>query len=458
MVKSKGQSVNIELEIGINSKKSKRKSSISGNRTKRSKNSVQEDFEELENVRNASIEFNPHSSDPPQSNPTGAFDGSSNSRGFTGDGENKQACCNLNEVVMNRIAKIESKQSEIEAKQAEILSFQQDLKSQLNDLSGNVQNMIADFLNQMDKKFHFDTEDVVLNRQIVLYSPILETQDEFEKNDFNNYTEFETEMDKKFHFDTEEVVLNRQIVLYSPILETRDEFEKNDFNNYTEFETEVQVEDNDGSQLKDFEVQSQVQNDRKGKGKSVFCDKTENESVHHGATEFEKIEQDDDIIQIDDITPSAPRRRTRKTAAVYRSPYISEFVSSGKSKAVIREIRSCTSALRDEINAIDVNDIVDFEEWFNMGLCKNNKKKKFNDNNKMISPPFSFGILEVVDKKWFYDLRTPEECLTDTRFEYLRKAEINNSFQNPKSKMQQQQHNIIKCIALVPLETYRAGS
>ncbi|KAL2508988.1 hypothetical protein Fot_32635 [Forsythia ovata] len=335
MVKSKGQSVNIELEIGINSKKSKMKSSISGNRTKRSKNSVQEDFEELENVRNA--------------------------------------CCNLNEVVMNRIAKIESKQSEIEAKQAEILSFQQDLKSQLNDLSGNVQNMIADFLNQMDKKFHFDTEEVVLNRQIVLYSPILETQDEFEKNDFNNYTEFETE---------------------------------------------VQVEDNDGSQLKDFEVQSQVQNDRKGKGKSVFCDKTENESVHHGATEFEKIEQDDDIIQIDDITPSAPRRRTRKTAAVYRSPYISEFVSSGKSKAVIREIRSCTSALRDEINAIDVNDIVDFEEWFNMGLCKNNKKKKFNDNNKMISPPFSFGILEVVDKKWFYDLRTPEECLTDTARSY----------------------------------------
>ncbi|KAL2558195.1 hypothetical protein Fot_02934 [Forsythia ovata] len=226
-----------------------------------------------------------------------------------------------------------------------------------------------------------------------------------------------------------------------------DEFEKNDFNNYTEFETDVQDEDNDGSQLKDFEVESQVRLSiiGKEKGKQVFCDKTKNESVHHGATEFEvegpkknliddavvsqkmcnminfspsfdlgidldttasdielydieftdhdlkmidktiymrnmstskmaeKIEQDDDIIQTDDITPSAPRRRTRKTAAVYRFPYISEFVSSGKSKAVIREIRSCTSALRDEINAVDVNDIVDFEEWFNMGLCKNNK-------------------------------------------------------------------------------------
>ncbi|KAL2510028.1 Ulp1 protease family [Forsythia ovata] len=345
MVNSKGQSVNIELEIGINSKKSKRKSSISGNRTKRSKNSIQEDFEELENVRNdGKFISNPDKRLPGKVLVSYSYDVIYDIRGKLND-----ACCNLNEVVMNRIAKIESKQSEIEAKQAEILSFQQDLKSQLNDLSGNVQIMIADFLNQMAKKFYFDTEEVVLNRQIVLYSPILETH--------------------------------------------------------------VQVEDNNGSQLKDFEVQSQVQNDRKGKGKSLFCDKTENESVHHGATEFE---QDDDIIQIDDFTPSAPRRRTRKTAAVYRSPYISEFVSSGKSKAVIREIRICTSALRDEINAIDVNDIVNFEEWFNMELCKNNKKKKFNDNNKMISPPFSFGILEVVDKKWFYDLRTPEECLTDT--------------------------------------------
>ncbi|KAL2552921.1 Uncharacterized protein Fot_06540 [Forsythia ovata] len=314
------------LEVGINSKKLKRKTSTSGNRTKRSKNSVQEDFEKLENVRNASIEFNAHSADPPQSNPTGAFDGASNSRSFTGDGKNKQ-----------------------------------DLKSQLNDLSGNVQNMIADFLNQIGKKFHSNTEDVVLNRQI------------------------------------------------------------------------VQVEDNDGSQLKDFEVESQVQYDRKGKGKAVVCDKTKNESVYHGAIEFEvegpkknlideavvsqkmynminfspsfdlgidldttafdielydmeftdhdlkmidetiymrnmstskmaeKIEQDD-IIQIDDITPSVARRRTRKTAAVYRSSYISEFVSSGKSKAVIREIKSCTSTLRGEINDVDVNDIVDFEE------------------------------------------------------------------------------------------------
>ncbi|KAL2559642.1 hypothetical protein Fot_04381 [Forsythia ovata] len=152
---------------------------------------------------------------------------------------------------MNRIAKIELKQSEIEAKQAEILSFQRDLKSQLHDLSRNVQSMIADFLNQMEKKFNANTE-------------------------------------------------------------------------------EVQVEDNVGFQLKDLEVESQV---------------------------F------DDVIQIDDIIPSAPRKRIREIAAV----------SSGKSKAIIREIRSSTYALSDEINVVDVNDIVDFEEWFNVRLCKNNK-------------------------------------------------------------------------------------
>ncbi|KAL2549730.1 Uncharacterized protein Fot_11260 [Forsythia ovata] len=145
-------------------------------------------------------------------------------------------------------------------------------------------------------------------------------------------------MDKKFHSNTEE-----------------DEFENNDFNNYNEFETDVQVEDNDGSQLKDFEVESQY-DDRKGKGKAVVCDKTNNESVHHGASEFECTKEKD-----------------KKIAAVYKYPNISDFLSSGKSKDVIQEIVSGTSALSDEINAVDVNDIVDFEEWFNMRLCKNNK-------------------------------------------------------------------------------------
>ncbi|KAL2500803.1 Uncharacterized protein Fot_34651 [Forsythia ovata] len=213
MVKSKSQSVNIELEICINSKRLKRKTSTSGNRTKKSKNSVEEDFEERETVRNTSmrymllgylkragIKFNANSADP-QSNSTGAFDGTGISRNFTGMGKRN---------------------------------------SQLNNLSGNVQSMIPDFLNQIDKKFNSNTEEVVLDRQIVLYSPILETEDESENNDVNNYTKFEKE---------------------------------------------VQVEDNDGSHLQDFEVESQY--DRKGK--TVVCNKTNNESIHHNAIEFEVV-------------------------------------------------------------------------------------------------------------------------------------------------------------------------
>ncbi|KAL2501344.1 Uncharacterized protein Fot_35192 [Forsythia ovata] len=304
MVKSKGQYVNIEFEIGINSKSSKRKTSTSGR---------------------WGIISNPDKRLPGKVLVSYSYDVIYDIREKLNDG-----CCNLNQLT-DRIAKLELKQSEILAKQAEILSFQRDLKNQLNNLSGNVQSTIADFLNQMDKKFHYNIEEVVLNRQIVLYFPILETEDKFENNDFNNYNEFETEVQ----------------------VEGNDGSQLKDL----KVESQVQVEDNDGSQLKDFEVEIQIQYDREGKEKAVVCDKTNTESVHHGATEFEKIEENDDIIQIDDITPSVPRRsRTRKTAAV---------------------------------------------------------KKKYNDNNKILNPPFSFGILEVADKRWFYDLRTPGEFLTD---------------------------------------------
>ncbi|KAL2558865.1 Uncharacterized protein Fot_03604 [Forsythia ovata] len=85
---------------------------------------------------------------------------------------------------------------------------------------------------------------------------------------------------------------------------------------------------------------------------------------------------------------------------------------------------SGTSALRYEINAVDVNDIVDFEKWFNIGFCKNNKKKKYNDNNKILNPTFNFGILEVADKTWFYDLRTPEQCLINTYAKYFAQQKL----------------------------------
>ncbi|KAL2508770.1 hypothetical protein Fot_32417 [Forsythia ovata] len=64
-----------------------------------------------------------------------------------------------------------------------------------------------------------------------------------------------------------------------------------------------------------------------------------------------------------------PRKRLRKAAAVFKSPYTSNFGSSAK----IREIRTGTYALPDELNAVAIEDVVDFEEWYIVGLLKKNK-------------------------------------------------------------------------------------
>ncbi|KAL2500797.1 Uncharacterized protein Fot_34645 [Forsythia ovata] len=62
------------------------------------------------------------------------------------------------------------------------------------------------------------------------------------------------------------------------------------------------------------------------------------------------------------LLPVHQREGQEKQQQCTTSPYISDFGSSVKSKAIIRGIRSSTSALSDDISTIDVNDIVDFEE------------------------------------------------------------------------------------------------
>ncbi|KAL2538282.1 hypothetical protein Fot_19673 [Forsythia ovata] len=167
--------------------------------------------------------------------------------------------------------------------------------------------------------------------------------------------------------------------------------------------------DDVGSRVKDVEVGREVQFDRKGKRAQV--DKTNNES----GTEFEgfddepnandielddmeftehdlkmidecvqmrnlstsknkeDVDADDDYILVDDSTPNIPMKRLGKTAAVFRSPYTSKFGSSKKSKAIVREIKTGTYALSDELNTVAINDVVDFEEWYIPGFSKKNK-------------------------------------------------------------------------------------
>ncbi|KAL2465813.1 Ubiquitin-like protease domain-containing protein [Abeliophyllum distichum] len=99
----------------------------------------------------------------------------------------------------------------------------------------------------------------------------------------------------------------------------------------------------------------------------------------------EDVDADDDYILVDDSTPDIPRKRLRKEATVFRLPYTLKFGSSAKRK-----------------------------EWHMLGLSKKNKKKRFDDKNEILNLSFDFGVLEVANKKWFYDLRTPGECLGDT--------------------------------------------
>ncbi|KAL2531912.1 hypothetical protein Adt_05263 [Abeliophyllum distichum] len=152
------------------------------------------------------------------------------------------------------------------------------------------------------------------------------------------------------------------------------------------------------------------------KGNGVNFDTFNNENIGHGRTDFEvpfedvigprakdgevgrevggeepkkylfegtfDVDADDDYILVNDSTPDIPRKRIRKATAVFRSPYTSNFGSSAKSKVI---------SSRDK-------------DW----------KKRFDDKNEILNLSFYFGVLEVANNKWFYDLQTPGECLRDS--------------------------------------------
>ncbi|KAL2494763.1 hypothetical protein Fot_38520 [Forsythia ovata] len=102
--------------------------------------------------------------------------------------------------------------------------------------------------------------------------------------------------------------------------------------------------------------------DQNPKGKGVDFDTPNDKNIGHCGTYFEDVDTDDDYILVDNNTPDIPRKRLRRAATVFRSPYTSNFGSSAKIKAIVREIRISTYALSDELNAVAINDVVDFKE------------------------------------------------------------------------------------------------
>ncbi|KAL2471641.1 Ulp1 protease family [Abeliophyllum distichum] len=309
MVKTQ-KSVNIELQINMASIREKRTAAKTSTRRDKKKSNKSKEDDEVLYVPNTANEF-----------------GASSSR--LAPDEKGQDCCELNEIVMNRLSQIKFKHQELERNQAHIIYLHNDLKKEMTNLNRNVQGMFAEFLNQFGKETGGSFYNV-LDRQIVLYTG-------------------DTSLGRKLPF--EDVI---------------------------------------GSRAEDVEVGREVQFDRKDK--RVQINKSNNES----GTEFEgggeepkkylfegkfDVDANDDHILVDDSTPDIPRKSFKKAAAVFRSPYTSNFGSSAKSKVIVPEIRTGTYALSDELNAGAIDDVVDFEEWYILGLSKKNKASSVVDRS-----------------------------------------------------------------------------
>ncbi|KAL2537934.1 Uncharacterized protein Fot_19325 [Forsythia ovata] len=220
--------------------------------------------------------------------------GASSSRSAPGE---KGQGCELNEIVMNRLLQIEFKQQELERNQAHIIFWHNDLRKEMTNLNKNVQGVFAEFVNQFGKETGGSSSNV-LDRQIVFYTGDTSLGRKVEdQNIKGNGVDFDTS--------------NNENVGHGG----------------TYFE--VLFEDVIGSRGEDVEVGREVSFDRKEK--QVQVDKTKNES----GTEFEDVDDDDDYILIDDITPNIPRKRFRKAVAVFKSPYTSNFGSSAKIREII---------------------------------------------------------------------------------------------------------------------------
>ncbi|KAL2492014.1 hypothetical protein Adt_27642 [Abeliophyllum distichum] len=104
----------------------------------------------------------------------------------------KDGCCELNEIVMNRLSQIEFKQQELERNQAQIISLHNDLRKKITNSNKNVQGMLAEFLNQFRKETGGSFYNV-LDKQIVLYTGDISLERKVEdQNPKGNGVNFDT--------------------------------------------------------------------------------------------------------------------------------------------------------------------------------------------------------------------------------------------------------------------------
>ncbi|KAL2498442.1 Uncharacterized protein Adt_23992 [Abeliophyllum distichum] len=309
-----------------------------------------------------------------------------------------QGGCELHEIVMNRLSQIEFKQQELERNQVQIISLHNDLRKEMTNLNRNVQGMFADFLKQFGKETGGSSYNV-LDRQIVLYTGDTYLGKKVEdQNPKGNGVDFDTFNNENvgnggtdFEVPFEDVIGSRaedesgtefevggekpKKYLFEGTFVSKRMFDVLDF--CPSFDLGIDDEPNANDiELDDMEF--------------IELDlKMIDECVQMRYLSTSKNEEDDDYILVDDSTPDIPRKRLRKAAVVFRSPYTSNFGSSAKTKVIVRETRTGTYALSEKLNDVVIDDVVDFEEW----------KKRFDDKNEILNPSFDFGVLEVTNKK-----------------------------------------------------------
>ncbi|KAL2537900.1 Uncharacterized protein Fot_19291 [Forsythia ovata] len=277
--------------------------------------------------------------------------------------EKGQGGCELNEIVMNRLSQIEFKQQELERNQAQIIFLHNDLRKEMTNLNRNVQGMFAEFVNQFGKETGGSSSNV-LDRQIVFYTGDTSLGRKAEdQNPKGNGVDFDTSNNENVgHGGTDfEVLFEDVIGSRGEDVEVGGRFHLIDKGNkFRLIKLRMKVVGGEEPTKYLFEgafVSKRMFDmlnlgiDDEPNANDIELDDMEfteldlkmiDESVQmrylSTSKNEEDVDNDDDYILVDDITPDIPRLRLRKAVVVFKSPYTLNFGSSAK----IREIRTGT--------------------------------------------------------------------------------------------------------------------
>ncbi|CAA3021134.1 Hypothetical predicted protein [Olea europaea subsp. europaea] len=119
-----------------------------------------------------------------------------------------------------------------------------------------------------------------------------------------------------------------------------------------------------------------------------------------------------------------PVKRAPKLAKALQSPYVVDEMKQMKSSENVVVFEHYNQNVQDA-------DVADFQNWFQRRYKPHNKKK-FNDKDDAIRPPFSIGQYLVRNTTWWYKLVSREVSLTSS-VSYYKKVTVLKSMSQYRS-------------------------